>query len=239
MTRIIGGSKPTGELPAVEGEGIFGFNKLGEGIFGGGSFQPARTPDGIFFNPYSRMAYEATESETAWNLERWPGVPLYPGSWGHGLNLVGPSMGGLGSSTRSHAGHRARMQALGANGTNQNVSSIPWGWAALGVAAGFIGAMLLRKRQAANPGRKSPTGYAVSIKGVGKVIVDPGKGTLRPTTHVVAQRLGVGYGADTTRQLERQRRDRAIMEASATGEVGMPKSGWEWLDHHGFWAKLS
>ena len=90
---IIGGKSPTGEMPEDVGQGIFGFDPLNQGVFGASSYRPLDTPGGIFFNPNARTWYEAMEPDTKWVVERRPGRPLYPGSYAHGLVLVGPSMG--------------------------------------------------------------------------------------------------------------------------------------------------
>lgn len=73
----------------------------------------------------------------------------------------------------------------------------------------------------------------ITITGIGGVIVDVAAGTLQPTTHVVAQRLGVGFGFDDGRKASVARGRREEIVAKATKEHGFPELGWRWLDHNG------
>lgn len=80
-----------------KGEGIFGFGTK-DGSLGHSAFIAPKDfyggRGGVFWQPYSYTWYEAKENpETKWFLEKWPGVPLYPGARGRGMTLVGPSMG--------------------------------------------------------------------------------------------------------------------------------------------------
>jgi hypothetical protein len=85
--KVVGGAKPTGKLPTVIGTGIF-------------------------FNPYAvtNIAYQQPSSK--WVLERRPGQPLYPGSSGRGIVLIGPSMGDNGDGTEAASGVNWRTAAI-------------------------------------------------------------------------------------------------------------------------------
>lgn len=90
------GTNPNGLTNAV-GEGIFGYGTP-DGSLGRSAFIPPATfgnrrRQGVFWTPYSYMGYEARQPELQWALMNRPGVPLYPGSYGRGLVLVGPAMG--------------------------------------------------------------------------------------------------------------------------------------------------
>jgi len=67
------------------------------------------------------------------------------------------------------------------------------------------------------------------------VAVDKMAGILQVEDHESGQRLGVGYGADTTAAQAEQRARRAAVEA----EAGDCEAGWMWLDHNGERARLS
>ena len=73
----------------------------------------------------------------------------------------------------------------------------------------------------------------ITIQGIGSIIIDTEAGTLRPSTHVVAQRLCVGFGADDSAKLEAARERTDIVQRQATAEFGQPEFGWQWLDHNG------
>ncbi len=73
----------------------------------------------------------------------------------------------------------------------------------------------------------------ITLQGIGSVIVNTEAGTLQPSTHVVAQRLCVGYGADDSRKLELARSRTDSIQRQATEEFGQPECGWTWLDHNG------
>jgi hypothetical protein len=73
----------------------------------------------------------------------------------------------------------------------------------------------------------------ITVTGIGSIIVDVAAGTMQPTTHVVAQRLGVGYGFDDARKASVARERREDIVAQATKEHGLPEFGWRWLDHNG------
>lgn len=84
-------------LSSIVGEGIFGYG-LPDGSLGHSAHvAPAAfgpwTRQGVFWKPYSYTGYEAAEPELQWALEKRPGLPLFPGSYGRGLVLVGPAMG--------------------------------------------------------------------------------------------------------------------------------------------------
>jgi len=89
----------------------------------------------------------------------------------------------------------------------------------------------------------SPSNVAtITINGIGTVLVNLDRGTLRPRTHVVGQRLGVGYSAGTTEQQERQRALRArVLKVAEAMDAREPEvidgaeipPGWRWLDHNG------
>ncbi len=70
---------------------------------------------------------------------------------------------------------------------------------------------------------------SILIAGIGKVLVDVTGGYLRPRTHVVGQRLGVGYASRSSREKSLQ------VEAArlATEKYGQPDTGWSWKDHSG------
>ena len=73
----------------------------------------------------------------------------------------------------------------------------------------------------------------ITTAGICSVIVDVATGTLQPTTHVVGQRLGVGFGFDDARKASVARERREDIVAQATKEHGLPEFGWRWLDHNG------
>ena len=73
----------------------------------------------------------------------------------------------------------------------------------------------------------------ITVTGIGGIIVDVAAGTLQPTTHVVGQRLGVGFGFDDARKASVARERREDIVAQATKEHGQPEFGWRWLDHNG------
>lgn len=73
----------------------------------------------------------------------------------------------------------------------------------------------------------------ITIPGVGSVIADIERGSLRPNTHVVAQRLCVGFHADTTAQKDKADKRREAIAAEATKRLGNPEFGWQWIDHNG------
>lgn len=73
----------------------------------------------------------------------------------------------------------------------------------------------------------------IIIAGVGSVQVDRRRGTLEPATHVVGQRLGVGYGHATIKAQEAAADRRAAVVAEARKLYGEPECGWLWLDHNG------
>ena len=73
----------------------------------------------------------------------------------------------------------------------------------------------------------------IAVPGIGGVLVDEAAGTLQPTTHVVGQRLGVGFGFDDARKASVARERREDIVAQATKEHGLPEFGWRWLDHNG------
>lgn len=79
----------------------------------------------------------------------------------------------------------------------------------------------------------------ITIAGIGSVMVDAGAGTLQPTTWVVGQRLGVGFGFDDARKASVARGGREDIVAQATKEHGLPEFGWRWLDHNGFDAGMA
>jgi hypothetical protein len=93
---VVGGPKPTGKLPVIVGDGIFGYPGSKDGIF---SMGKPLNRSGVFFNPYATSNLELEQPDTEWVLERRPGQPLYPGAVGRGLVLIGPSMGSLDNST--------------------------------------------------------------------------------------------------------------------------------------------
>jgi len=74
----------------------------------------------------------------------------------------------------------------------------------------------------------------ITIAGIGSVIVDTEKGTLRPSSHVVGQRLYIGYRPDDTRKKEiaDSRKSNSLEEAYE--RFGQPEYGWTWLDHNGY-----
>jgi hypothetical protein len=88
---VVGGAKPTGKLPKVIGAGIFGLPGQNEGVFSSDAKPIAAS--GIFFNPYAVTNIGIEQPSTSWTLLRRPGQPLYPGSSGRGVVLIGPSMG--------------------------------------------------------------------------------------------------------------------------------------------------
>lgn len=65
------------------------------------------------------------------------------------------------------------------------------------------------------------------------VMVDTERGTIRPATHADGMRLGVGYSADTTDEMEQQRYRRGAAYDRAVEECGEPEYGWTWADHLG------
>ena len=79
------------------GEGIFGYGtpngSLGRSAFVAPKIFANRKRQGVFWTPYSYKGYEASEPESRWALEKRPGLPLFPGSSGRGLVLIGPAMG--------------------------------------------------------------------------------------------------------------------------------------------------
>lgn len=90
---VVGGDHYTGKLPTAIGSGIFGAgenNDECEGIF---SPEVPRKMSGIFFDPYASDSIGQAQPDDAWVMLRRPGQPLYPGSSGYGIVLVGPSMG--------------------------------------------------------------------------------------------------------------------------------------------------
>jgi hypothetical protein len=108
--KVVGGAKPTGKLPTVIGTGIFGLPGQDDGIFSMKADPIAAA--GIFFNPYAvtNIAYQQPSSK--WVLERRPGQPLYPGSSGRGIVLIGPSMGDNGDGTEAASGVNWRTAAI-------------------------------------------------------------------------------------------------------------------------------
>lgn len=111
---VIGGAKPTGELPFVVGDGIFGLPNQTDGIFSENA-EPFY-PSGIFFNPYAMTNIGLEEGNDDWVLERRPGQPLYPGSTGRGIVLVGPSMGQDEGQSRTNLVKAALLVAAGGFG---------------------------------------------------------------------------------------------------------------------------
>lgn len=93
--RVVGGAKPTGKLPTVIGTGVFGLPGQDDGIFSEKADPIAAA--GIFFNPYAVTDIAYQQPSSKWTLLRRPGQPLYPGSSGRGIVLIGPSMGDNGS----------------------------------------------------------------------------------------------------------------------------------------------
>lgn len=79
----------------------------------------------------------------------------------------------------------------------------------------------------------------IAVPGIGGVLVDEAAGALQPTTHVVGQRLGVGFGFDDARKASVARGRREDIVAQATKEHGLPEFGWRWLDHNGFGAGMA
>jgi hypothetical protein len=73
----------------------------------------------------------------------------------------------------------------------------------------------------------------ITLPGIGSILVDTERGTLQPSTHVVGQRLGVGYSADTTEEQGRQRARRDLAASRASLAVDGREDGWRWLDHNG------
>ena len=73
----------------------------------------------------------------------------------------------------------------------------------------------------------------ITVTGIGGIVVDVAAGTLQPTTHVVGQRLGVGFGFDDARKASVARERRCEIVAQATKKYGQPEFGWRWLDHNG------
>ncbi len=73
----------------------------------------------------------------------------------------------------------------------------------------------------------------ITIKGIGSILVDANAGTLRPSSHVVGQRLGVGFGFGEAHKMEVARTRRDEIKAEATKQQGEPEFGWRWLDHNG------
>ena len=71
--------------------------------------------------------------------------------------------------------------------------------------------------------------HRLTLRGIGTVLADTRDSTLTPSTHVVAQRLGVGYHADNTAELERQRTHRRAIEDLAYALADSPES-WAWRD---------
>ncbi len=74
----------------------------------------------------------------------------------------------------------------------------------------------------------------ITISGIGSVIVDTEKGTLRPSSHVVGQRLYIGYSPDDTRKKEIADSRKSQILEEALDRFGQPEYGWEWLDHNGY-----
>lgn len=73
----------------------------------------------------------------------------------------------------------------------------------------------------------------VTITGIGSVLVDITAGTLQPSSHVVGQRLGVGYSFDSARKMEIARQRTHEVQVAATEQFGQPEFGWQWIDHNG------
>lgn len=80
---------------------------------------------------------------------------------------------------------------------------------------------------------------SIRISAYTTIEADRDRGTLRPATLEAAQRLGVGYRADDTMALWRQRDLRAEAEDQAIGALGMPEYGWAWETADGIEAVLS
>lgn len=83
------------------GEGIFGYGTP-DGSLGRSAFVPPqvfanRMRQGVFWTPYSYQSNEVAEPELRWALEKRPGLPRFPGSYGRGMVLVGPAMGDSGA----------------------------------------------------------------------------------------------------------------------------------------------
>ena len=76
-------------------------------------------------------------------------------------------------------------------------------------------------------------GNKITLAGIGSVMVDAAAGTLQPTTHVVGQRLGVGFGFGDARKAEVARERRCSIVRPATKKYGQPEFGWRWLDING------
>lgn len=73
----------------------------------------------------------------------------------------------------------------------------------------------------------------ITTAGIGSVMVDAGAGTLQPTTWVVGQRLGVGFGFDDARKAEIARERRCSIVRQANEKCCQPEFGWRWIDHNG------
>lgn len=76
----------------------------------------------------------------------------------------------------------------------------------------------------------------VTLPGVGIIVVDVEKESLRPRTHVVGQRLGVGYPSTSAAKRMKHRRLRDKVEAAADRVFG--PHAWEWLDQYGTFGVL-
>lgn len=100
--KVVGGAKPTGKLPTVIGSGVFGLPGQEQGIFSMKADPIAAA--GIFFNPYAVTNISYQQPSSKWVLERRPGQPLYPGSSGRGIVLIGPSMGDNGDEVPPRGG---------------------------------------------------------------------------------------------------------------------------------------
>ncbi len=74
----------------------------------------------------------------------------------------------------------------------------------------------------------------ITIRGIGSVLVDAAAGTLKPSSNVVGQRLGVGYSFDTAHKDEIARARKADIMDEATKKYGEPEFGWRWIDHNGY-----
>lgn len=65
----------------------------------------------------------------------------------------------------------------------------------------------------------------IAVPGIGGVLVDEAAGALQPTTHVVGQRLGVGFGFDDARKASVASERREDIVAQATKEHCLPEFG--------------
>lgn len=74
----------------------------------------------------------------------------------------------------------------------------------------------------------------ITLPGIGSVMANTEAGTLQPRTHVVGQRIGIGYPCGQ-RELERQ----TWFERRAREAYGMPHGAWAWRDHTGAHVKYA